>query len=421
MQFFTLVLATALALAPQPTYATHASLISRAHKIAVKHSTGLARDLRLAFGGILVSDPQSSPSQKAYCVSSSSFSNSSLSSGTSSSFTHPSSSVSPTGTKSSTSATASASVSSSPWKPISTYSGSTFFNGWSFWDTADPTHGTVQYLSQTDAQNAGLALINSAGNAVMRVDTTPTVSTNRNSVRITTNLAFTEGLVIMDAVHMPTGCGTWPAFWSNGPNWPAGGEIDIIEGVNDYTNNQATIHTSDGCSLPTSSTSQLNIAGTVVGGTNCAADQTNNQGCGVRSNSNTTFGSGFNSIGGGVYAMLWQDSGIQVYFFPRGSIPSDITAGAPQPNNWPTPMASWPSTDCNMASHFYNHSVIFDTTLCGDWAGSAWTGTGIPGQDQSCAQLTGYSSCASFVQNSGASFSEAYWEVSSVEIYQYQS
>lgn len=255
----------------------------------------------------------------------------------------------------------------------------------------------------------------------MRVDTTPKVSTNRKSVRITTDLSFTEGLVIMDAVHMPTGCGTWPAFWSNGPNWPAGGEIDIIEGVNDYTNNQATIHTSDGCSLPTSSASQLNIQGTVVGGTNCAADETGNQGCGVRSSSDTTFGSGFNSIGGGVYAMLWQDSGIQIFFFPRGSTPSDIAAGAPQPDNWPTPMANWPSTNCNMASHFYNHSVIFDTTLCGDWAGSAWTGSGTPGQEQSCAQRTGYASCTDFVQNSGSSFSEAYWEVSSMQIYQYQS
>ena len=212
MKFSAVVLATALALTPQLADATRTSLISRAHKMAIKHSTGLARDLRLAFAGILVSDPQSSPSQKAYCVSSPSISNSSLTSGNTSSWAHPSSSVthgkaSPTSTKSST---ATPSAPPSPWKPISTYSGSTFFNGWSFWNTADPTHGTVQFLSQTDAQNAGLAQINAAGNAVMRVDTTPTVATNRNSVRITTDLTFTEGLVVMDAVHMPTGCGTWP-------------------------------------------------------------------------------------------------------------------------------------------------------------------------------------------------------------------
>ena len=23
------------------------------------------------------------------------------------------------------------------------------------------------------------------------------------------------------------GCGTWPAFWLVGPNWPNGGEIDV--------------------------------------------------------------------------------------------------------------------------------------------------------------------------------------------------
>jgi hypothetical protein len=44
----------------------------------------------------------------------------------------------------------------------------------------------------------------------MRVETTPTVSGNRKSIRITTQTQFNGGLVILDAVHMPYGCGTWP-------------------------------------------------------------------------------------------------------------------------------------------------------------------------------------------------------------------
>jgi hypothetical protein len=38
------------------------------------------------------------------------------------------------------------------------------------------------------------------------------VQSNRQSVRITTQATFTGGLVIMDAVHMPTGCATWPGM-----------------------------------------------------------------------------------------------------------------------------------------------------------------------------------------------------------------
>lgn len=136
----------------------------------------------------------------------------------------------------------------------------------------------------------------------MRVETTPQVANTRQSVRITTQYNYTGGLVIMDSVHMPTGCATWPAFWSNGPNWPAGGEIDIVEGVNDYTNNQATIHTNPGCSLTSSNPSSLGITGSVVGGTNCAALQTGNQGCGIRASQTNSFGAAFNDNGGGVYA-----------------------------------------------------------------------------------------------------------------------
>ena len=54
----------------------------------------------------------------------------------------------------------------------------------------------------------------------------------------------------------------------------------------------------------------------------------------------------------------------------------------------------------------------------GDWAGGVWNDSGIPGQETSCAQRTGYSTCDEFVQKSGASFTEAYWEISSVKMYQ---
>lgn len=226
----------------------------------------------------------------------------------------------------------------------------------------------------------------------------------------------------MDALHIPTGCGTWPAFWTNGPNWPLEGEIDIVEGVSDYTDNQATVHTGDGCTLPSNfnspSTFSQFASGQLVGGTNCAANETGNQGCGVRILDPTSFGPGFNNNGGGVYAMLWDDTGIAVFFFPRQSIPSDITSGNPDPSSWGLPNAKWPSSSCSPFQFFKDHVAIFDTTLCGEWAGSVWSNSGLPGQEQSCAQRTGEASCSTFVLNNGGSFAEAYWEVSYVKLFQ---
>jgi len=329
--------------------------------------------------------------------------------------------ASSTPTRSSTSTAtkpSSSPVVNSPWKLIESHSGSNFFDGWNFDTFADPTHGIVTFLDKNAAQSAGLLEVNSDGNAVMRVETTPTVSGNRKSVRIGTQSSYNGGLVIMDAVHMPTGCGVWPAFWSNGPNWPAGGEIDIVEGVHDYTNNQATIHTSPGCSLTSSSSKTLSISGSVIGGIDCSALNTGNQGCGIRAATGNSFGAGFNENGGGVYAMKWDTTGIAIYFFARGSIPADISAEKPLPDSWGSAQARWPAASCDPFKFFNNHQLIFDTTLCGDWAGATWNSAGIPGQEQSCAQRTGAATCEQFVRGNGASMKEAYWEVSSVQLYQ---
>lgn len=31
-----------------------------------------------------------------------------------------------------------------------------------------------------------------------------------------------------DIRHMPQGCGTWPAAWEVGDDWPNQGEVDIV-------------------------------------------------------------------------------------------------------------------------------------------------------------------------------------------------
>ena len=71
---------------------------------------------------------------------------------------------------------------------------------------------------------------------VMRADDWSIVGPSargRDSIRISSQSAYDEAIFVLDLAHMPAGCATWPAFWSlsqQGP-WPAGGEIDIIEGM----------------------------------------------------------------------------------------------------------------------------------------------------------------------------------------------
>ena len=108
---------------------------------------------------------------------------------------------------------------------------------------------------------------------IMRADAfevVPASARGRNSIRITSKATYDDAVFVLDLAHMPQGCATWPAWWtlsSSGP-WPQGGEIDIIEGeslrpfpavpfkwtlyflgVNQNTQNLASLHTSPGCSM----------------------------------------------------------------------------------------------------------------------------------------------------------------------------
>ncbi|KAL9105314.1 MAG: hypothetical protein Q9227_009481 [Pyrenula ochraceoflavens] len=276
-----------------------------------------------------------------------------------------------------------------------------------FFSGSDPTHGFVNYVDQGTAQSGGL--INTDNNAVyIGVDHTNTASNSgRSSVRLTSTKSYDHGLVILDLAHMPGGiCGTWPAFWMVGADWPNNGEIDIIEGVNSGTTNAMTLHTSSDCSMSSGGFSgSLNTKNCDVN----AAGQATNAGCGIDSSSTASYGDGFNSANGGVYATEWTSNGISIYFFPRGSVPSDISGDNPDPTGWGLPAASFGSSSCDIDSHFKGLQIVFDTTFCGDWAGAVWS------TDSTCSAKA--ATCNDYVQNHAGDFKDAYWSVNSLRVY----
>jgi hypothetical protein len=71
------------------------------------------------------------------------------------------------------------------------------------------THGDAVFVSQEVASSANLAYINSAGNAIIKVDNTTDVQAGhkRNTVRIQTDELYGVGsLWIADMLHVPYGC-----------------------------------------------------------------------------------------------------------------------------------------------------------------------------------------------------------------------
>ena len=289
---------------------------------------------------------------------------------------------------------------------VNSYTAANFFSQVTFFTNGDPTNGFVEYLTQEQAQSEGL--INTNNNQIyMGVDyTTVNPSAGRGSVRVTSNQAWTHGLFIADIAHMPGGiCGTWPAFWLLGPNWPYNGEIDIIEGVHQSTTDSITLHTAAGCSVNIAGSN----SGSVLDYTNCNTANAND-GCGVSTTNTQGYGVGFNSIGGGVYATQWTSSAIEVWFFPRNAIPADITSGNPNPSGWGQPTVTFNGgSGCNIDSFFQDEQFVFDTTFCGDWAGNVWT-------TSSCAGLA--SSCQAYVGANPSAFQNAYWTVNYVKVYQ---
>lgn len=290
------------------------------------------------------------------------------------------------------------------------YRGAGFTQGFVFEDKNDPTHGRVNYVDMDTAFARNLSYFTHQ-KFFMRADSTHVVAPGargRDSVRIISRRAYRNSVLILDVAHMPEGCATWPAYWTlskKGP-WPKGGEIDIIEGVNNAAANLASLHTSPGCAMNPTRPMTGNTTST-----DCDTRVNHNQGCGVSFTTPASYGQRFNLAGGGWYAME-RDAhcAIKVWFWGRNdpNVPLDVQFGTPavRPDvRWGTPDAVFLPDQCDLAAHFDAHQIVFDLTFCGDYAGALYGAMGCPGE------------CKDYVDNNPSAFTEAYWEINSLRVY----
>ncbi|OAR02629.1 hypothetical protein LLEC1_08087, partial [Akanthomyces lecanii] len=219
---------------------------------------------------------------------------------------------------------------------VNSYAGDALISGFNWIDTPDPSNGFVRYQTQANAANHGLFAVDQETGVVrIGVDHTNTydVSSGRPSIRIESKDAYNHGLFIGDFLHMPPS----QCVWAYGPEWPKGGEIDIIEGANTAHRNIISAHTTPGCQL---GDDVLSMASGVSQSKNCETG-TQNIGCGyvAPADDTSSYGDTFNAVRGGIYAMLWDDDFIKVWHFDRDSAPADIAAKKPQPHGWGKPQA----------------------------------------------------------------------------------
>ncbi|ELU40903.1 MFS_1 domain-containing protein [Rhizoctonia solani AG-1 IA] len=309
------------------------------------------------------------------------------------------------------------------------FSGSKFFDGWSFTNGNDAkNYGNVAYLAKDVAMAQQLVYLNAAGNAIIKVDNTTVGSPQdpaygRASVKMNTTEPFTKGsLVVMDALHFPYGVSRGfgcKSIYSNSLDLLSALSGQLIgarvaprtngrasvgtQNVNLAPVNQMSLHTSQGCTLA----SDTQVTGRIVSN-DCYNNTNGNQGCIIQMPDNS-FGESFARNGGGVYAVEWSSTGngIRAWFFPRSSIPADLTSANPNPSTWGTPTAAWPESGCDTSKFFGPQTLIINISICGAYAGATSV------FESTCPNQ---GSCLDLVRNP-RNYDNAYFEIAYVRIY----
>ncbi len=232
----------------------------------------------------------------------------------------------------------------------------------------------------------------------------------------------TKKILFVFKGEVPSGKGIWPAWWLNGSrqdewlyksdkdiandeyldsysgkgefyetpspvnctDWPAAGEIDIIETINGDNLFHNTIHT-----CPQMCDSEWNNSGEIINCANATAEDPN-AGC-----SGTPYKL---ESPKGTFACLWEDNSITFYYWdPESDVRSEglPLSKNPNPDQWKNNIKNYVrflETDCECEDEkhndwqcascegsnscsFVNLKVIFNITLCGKWAGNKFDET----------------------------------------------
>lgn len=242
---------------------------------------------------------------------------------------------------------------------------------------------------------------------------------DRGVMRLISKRSYNVGsLIIVDVERMPVGCGQWPALFmvSRSLGWAEGGEIDLLEAANHYSQNVMSVHTSDGCYLQGENMrSTLNP----TGGDNRHCSIYNSvQACGATSTRDGIAGHSFNNQGGGVFAVeISYERGVRMHVFKRNEIPGDILGGSPNPSSWGQPDYEVPSGSCNPGHYFRELSFLIVNTMGGTMSSGTFNNAYAGNSGVDCGATTGQDPW-NFIKNNGGQLrDEGYWVINSYSSY----
>jgi len=262
--------------------------------------------------------------------------------------------------------------------------GKTFFDDWAFLES-DYNNGAVHYLPRAEALEDRVVEAHDT-HAILRTGGRSPRMFKRKSAKIRSNRAWTYFLMAIKFSHTPWGCGLWPAFWTHAPGypWPEGGEMDLLEYVNDLPS-QTSFHTG--------ASNRCRMDGGVVNIPFCQPMPDLN---GMNYDCTTKYplqlGCAPNKLPlwspwewahhPGVLAVQWTERFVKVFFIPENEIPADLEHDDPQPDAWDRFLVSWypfaqsnerwPGSCPNPASVMKPQQLVLNINFCGDWAGKVW-------------------------------------------------